>query len=287
MNAIGAASGPDFLVIGAQRAGTTWLHKVLSEHPALWLTPVKELHYFDKPHRTRTWLDPHERRRVQPRAYDLWHLRYLFGRRSDEWYSGLFHKAQSRGYLAGESTPDYAVLNDKGLQSIRRVNSKVKLIFVLRDPVDRAWSAANNAYRKDRLSSLSIDEALAWAALRKVSSRSTYVDTIRRVETIFSPDQLHCGFFDDLRDRPEVFVADVLEFLGIETDRAWAAMMPRAANASGQGAPMPIEFARSMAERYLPAVEELCKRFEGPPVKWRARYYTLLNGASNESAACL
>ena len=47
----GAARGPDFLVIGAQRAGTTWLHRVLSEHPALWLTPVKELHYFDKPHR--------------------------------------------------------------------------------------------------------------------------------------------------------------------------------------------------------------------------------------------
>src|SRR6476620_12088903 len=92
------------------------------------------------------------------------------------------------------------------------------------------------------------------SALRKRSSRSTYVDTIRRVETIVSPDQLHCGCFDDLRDRPAAFVADVLAFLGIEPDRTWAPMMPRAVNTSGQGAPMPIEFARSMAERYLPAV---------------------------------
>ena len=40
--------GPHFIVIGAQRSGTTWLHRVLSQHDQLWLTPVKELHYFDK-----------------------------------------------------------------------------------------------------------------------------------------------------------------------------------------------------------------------------------------------
>ena len=48
---------PDFLVIGAYRAGTTWLHRVLRQHPALWLPPGKELHYFDKPGRTHTWFD--------------------------------------------------------------------------------------------------------------------------------------------------------------------------------------------------------------------------------------
>ena len=56
--------GPDFLVIGAQRAGTTWLHRVLRQHPSLWLAPVKELHYFDKLDTVRTCLDPKERRRL-------------------------------------------------------------------------------------------------------------------------------------------------------------------------------------------------------------------------------
>jgi hypothetical protein len=56
--------GPDFLVIGAQRAGTTWLHRVLSQHPRLWLPPVKELHYFDKLDTKRTVFDPKERPKV-------------------------------------------------------------------------------------------------------------------------------------------------------------------------------------------------------------------------------
>ena len=64
-------SGPDFLIVGAQRAGTTWLHRVLRQHPALWLAPVKELHYFDKPEIARTCLDEKERRRLGLR--DLGH----------------------------------------------------------------------------------------------------------------------------------------------------------------------------------------------------------------------
>jgi hypothetical protein len=46
-------AGPDFLILGAQRSGTTWLHKNLSAHPKLWMTPIKELHYFDDPLRRK------------------------------------------------------------------------------------------------------------------------------------------------------------------------------------------------------------------------------------------
>ena len=41
---------PDFLCIGAQKSGTTWLYHNLKQHPQVWLPPVKELHYFDHPH---------------------------------------------------------------------------------------------------------------------------------------------------------------------------------------------------------------------------------------------
>ena len=56
--------GPDFLIIGAQRAGTTWLHRVLRQHPSLWLAPVKELHYFDKPDTPAPASIAKERRRL-------------------------------------------------------------------------------------------------------------------------------------------------------------------------------------------------------------------------------
>jgi len=272
------ARGPDFLIIGAQRAGTTWLHRVLSQHPALWLTPVKELHYFDKLWRTRTWLDPYERRRLRLIPRDLWHLRYLLGRRSDEWYRSLFHGAQCRGLLAGESTPSYAVLDDDTLRTVRQMNSDVKLIFVMRDPVDRAWSHITNRHRKGRTDDVSVETALDLARSRKVSRRSNYLDTIKRVEGIFPPQQLFRGFFDDLRDDPRQFTSEVLSFLGVEPTAGWMVDVPSAVNGTGHSTPMPLEFARTMAEFHLPAVREMCQVFEGPPQKWQVRYDALING---------
>ena len=107
-----------------------------------------------------------------------------------------------------------------------------------------------------------------------------YLDTIRRVETVFSSGQLYCGFFDDLCDRPEQFIADVLSFLGAEPGDVSAVLLPGAVNSTGKSKPMPLEFARVMAKEYLPIVRELCQRFEGPPQKWFARYDALLNGGN-------
>jgi hypothetical protein len=66
--------GPDFLVIGAQRAGTTWLHQVLRRHPSLWLPPVKELHYFDKLSHQHTWDDDKRWRRALRSDGTVWTL---------------------------------------------------------------------------------------------------------------------------------------------------------------------------------------------------------------------
>jgi len=45
---------PDFLCVGAQKGGTSWLYQQLESHPGFWMPPVKELHYFDKLSRTKT-----------------------------------------------------------------------------------------------------------------------------------------------------------------------------------------------------------------------------------------
>ena len=113
--------GPDFLIIGAQRSGTTWTNRVLKQHPAIWVPPVKELHYFDKPNCSRTWLDSRERQRVRPKSFDRWHLRYLFGRRSPEWYLRLFEDARAQGFIVGEATPTYAILQPEIFAEIEKV----------------------------------------------------------------------------------------------------------------------------------------------------------------------
>ena len=95
-----ARKGPDFLVIGAQRAGTTWLHRVLRQHPSLWLPPVKELHYFDRLETKRTILDPKERRRVGLKrllSLDPWLIDYLAPRAQRRVVCELFRGASRRG----------------------------------------------------------------------------------------------------------------------------------------------------------------------------------------------
>ncbi len=270
--------GADFIVIGAQRAGTTWLHRVLRQHPCLWLPPVKELHYFDKLHITCNILDAKERHRVKLaglRSLDPWLFRYWFGRRNDAWYARLFHDAQTKGFIAGEITPAYATLKEDVLRRIYRMNSEIKLIFVMRDPVERAWSAVNNALKKGVVEAPTIEKTIERARASGTASRSAYADTIRRLEAVFPASQIHYCFFDDLRNRPESLTLSVLSFLGVGPT---AVQLPHAVNVVAGSKPIPLEFSREMARDYLPLVGDLCQRFQGPPHKWHARYETLLSG---------
>ena len=271
---------PDFLVIGAQRSGTTWLYHVLRQHPHLWLPPVKELHYFDRPQlrrgsvRLEDWL---------PMAWtglktcDLWIFRYFFGLRSDEWYMQLFQKAQAKGLITGEITPAYAILGDNVFHRIQKMNPDVKLIFVMRNPVDRAWSSAHRKAKFGRIDGpLTEEKALESARSHGTALRSSYMDTIRRLERIFPARQLHFCFFDDLRERPAVFVTQILVFLGVDPSKVAGMRLPPAMNSAATGKPIPIEFERNMAREYLPVVQELCSQFGGPPHAWRTSYKKLL-----------
>jgi Sulfotransferase family len=279
----GSLRGPDFLVIGAQRAGTSWLHLVLRRHRALWVPPVKELHYFDRPEVGRTMTDYKELRRAilsplfPPR---LWHLPYLLGKRSEEWYVGLFRKAQAKGLIAGEITPAYATLGDEGLRRMYSMNSEIKIVFVMRDPVERVWSAVNNALKKNKsMGPLTVENALKMARSNGPTSRSAYTDTIAQLETNFPRRQLYYGFFDDLRDQPERFATGLLSFLGVEPGDVRRLLPPEAVNVAAANKPIPIEFERGMARDYLPLVQELCRRFEGPPHTWLARYEKLIHAS--------
>src|SRR4029078_219812 len=52
-NGVAGDAGPDFLCVGAQKAGTSWLYRQLEPHPDFWMPPVKELHYLDNLNRTK------------------------------------------------------------------------------------------------------------------------------------------------------------------------------------------------------------------------------------------
>ena len=159
------------------------------------------------------------------------------------------------------------------------MNDKIKLIFVMRDPVERAWSAVNNAAKKG-VDASTVAKSIERARESGTIARSAYAETIRRLEAVFSAGQIHYCFFEDLRDRPEALTAGVFSFLGVDPAPAVPVQLSQAVNVAAGSRPIPAEFSREMARDYLPLVQELCQRFEGPPHRWRARYEKLLNGDS-------
>jgi hypothetical protein len=118
---------PDFLIIGAPKAGTTALHAALATHPVLYMSPVKEPKFF-------LTEGPPPARGGGPGDIPTW--REHVWRRED--YEALFAAAPA-GRLRAESTPFY--LYDPAAQRrIRNLIPDVKMIAMLRDPVERAHS---------------------------------------------------------------------------------------------------------------------------------------------------
>jgi hypothetical protein len=272
---VAPAGRPDFLVIGAQRSGTTWLHHVLKRHPQIWLPPIKELHYFDREELRRGW-DRHNEWLQMGLAMARspeWAFKYIFELRSDEWYARLFEKAQGRGFITGEVAPDYAPLSDQVFCRIRSLNQNINLIFFMREPVERAWSAVTRRFKLGRIRApLTETTALKVARSPQLAARADYLAVIERVERVFPRAQLHCCFFDDLCQRPEVLLSELLTFLGADTSVIASMSLPKAINSSAGGQPVPEGFMRRLAIEYRPIVQRLAIRFDGAPRNWLAMY---------------
>ncbi len=185
---------PDFLVIGAQKSGTTWLHANMKIHPELFLPDKKEIHYFD------------------------WHFHL-----TSRWY--LNHFKNSGNKLKGEVTPAYATLSRQRVKYIRRNNPDLKVIFIVRDPVERSWSHVLNNYCVGMgvpIEKVSIKD-MEWH-MNSYSSliRSDYTYTVKTWTNIFPKEQFHLCFYEDLKNSPEQLLGSIFDFLGVKTPTSFA-----------------------------------------------------------------
>jgi len=253
-----ALSMPDFLGIGAQKAGTTWLYENLRPHPELFL-PRKEMHYFNQ--------DFH---------------------RSLASYAREF--APGAGKVKGEITPAYSALSDDRVHFIGKVAPEVKLIFLMRNPIERAYSQArmNLSVRTGRgLDEVSEAEFIAHFQSKSSVKRGDYLGVIDRWRSVFGADRLFVGFFDHVKDRPEELIVDVFRFLGVSADVDLSdfpvnkVILPRLDRGFAQEgvvedspAPadpgMPARLREFLERMYRDDIEELYKRFGGPVGDWRA-----------------
>lgn len=234
-------SGPNFLGIGPEKTGTSWIYSRLNKHPEVALTPLKELRYFWEHYhypeetiwhrliKSRSWhLNQYHEyfferlssylRNPQTVFSDpqrvSWDYRYLFSKHSDNWYLSCF--SDDNTLLRGEISPQYFFLPDKAISHIRHVlPESAKILISLRNPVDWVWSFARMMLRTNTIKE-GDDEALT-AFFNKKMGYSQFSPAIKRWMKYFPPDQLQIVYYDELVEHPDLFYKRITDFLGISS----------------------------------------------------------------------
>jgi Sulfotransferase family len=203
---------PDFLIAGVPKAGTTALHAALVGHPQLFLPTVKEPKFFLSDGRPPTGGGPGD---VQTYQEHIW--------RPDE-YEALFDAAPP-GARLGEATPFY-LYDPQAHERIRKLIPDVRLIILLRDPIDRAhsnwthlWNAGLEPEADFVTACLAEPErrAAGWAAFWHYVGLGQYGHQFQNLYRHFTREQILLLRYRDLTDAPAETLDRVCAFLGVET----------------------------------------------------------------------
>src|SRR5215210_816153 len=203
---------PDFLIIGAQKCGTSFLYQLLIQHPMVKPAFGKEIHYFD-----------------------------LNFRRGDNWYRSHFplQMRKNRRYITGEASP-YYLFHPHAPRRASAVLPRVKLIVLLRNPIDRAYSQYQHQVLRgdgDGHDTLTFEEAIEVEERRlpeelakilqdenyvspfhrgcSYLSRGIYVDQLLAWAEFFDRTQMLVLKSEDLFHNMPVTLKSVLDFLEV------------------------------------------------------------------------
>ena len=208
----------------------------------------------------------------------FWHRKFFFGRHNDRWYASLFKGAG--GKIKGEITPSYSVLEPKDIRRIKEIMPGVKIIYVIRNPIDRAWSAIRYRKLKEKagrsLDSLSLDDLKRMVEREGMSLRGDYARTINNWGGYFPEEQFFIGFFEDIVENPKWLLSRIFEFLGVNaSDEHTTKLAFERVNPSPRKEMSP-EFRLYLAEKYYPQIKTLSKMVGGHAIRWRRETEELL-----------
>ena len=175
----------DFIGIGAQKAGTSWIYACLQEHPQI-CCPVKEIHFFS---RKKNW--------------DLG-----FG-----WYEKHFSSCPESS-VKGEFSTSY-LFSQAAAGRIAEKNPDVKLIVCLRNPVERAFSNYLHDLRNGRIPA-ETKFNIAVKGHPEYLEQGFYASQLKRYFNYFNKDQLKILLFDNIKKDPKRFIESIYRFLDVD-----------------------------------------------------------------------
>jgi len=288
----------DFLGIGAQKSATSWLSQNLRDHPDIWMPPRKELHYFDRSlkyispsylatdnyQERKKGLEKHNvlfrkkmnnelelARQSGNRKVVDWFENYFCKDISDDWYQSLFMQGGNK--IKGEITPSYSILGIEDIKHIKGLFPDLKLILLLRDPIERAWSQLRFLIKTGRFSSsISTEEIISFIDSDFQTSRGDYLNIILRWLTIFPETHFFTGFYDEVVESPKILLTKIFRFLSLNPDKSSFLSLYKKSNVSPT-IEIPNEIKKYLISKYYDEIEELISLSHSTyPVKWLHKY---------------
>jgi hypothetical protein len=203
---------PNFIIAGAPKCGTTSLYFYLQQHPEIFFPKIKEPHFFSKKYKMLPFQGPKDDRLGSNRHKDLSFRNYEY----------LFQKANTN-QMIGEASADYIYYSECA-QDIYNVLGDVKIIIILRNPIQRAYSAYLNMVR-DGHEFLSFSQALNeetnrirlnWDFMWYYKDVGYYYKNILKFKEIFS--NVYICFLDDIKSDINGTVKNLYTFLGVDNE---------------------------------------------------------------------
>ncbi len=185
----------DFVVVGAEKSGTSWLSDMLKQHPQIFIPPQKELHYFN----TKFVEDP--------RLDNYNHGKPL------SWYVSFF-KGAGPLQKKGEICPSY-LWDEQAAKCIWEVFPNTRIMILLRNPVERAFSAYRYYLQRGIITLDDFRRALD-SHSDLLTYRSRYYLQVKRYLDVFPPEHVSVLWYDDLTRDSRRFLLAVEEYLGVE-----------------------------------------------------------------------
>ena len=274
------------LGVGAQKGGTTWLHRQLNNNSNVDMGFRKEYHVFDaiektlgrqledgtirngfREKRINQIIKLHEKnrlginqgpKRVQTK-YAALHLSFIDNTDTYFDYFDYLYLKNPKVEIVGDITPNYALLSPSSFRLIRKGLIKrgfdVKVFFLMRDPVEREWSLARMkhrnmaAKRKDNFDEFE-------HMLNSISSKSCYQNTIDNIEKVFKKSEIYYGFYENLFT-PESS-ARIINFIGSNLNNFDSGEV---VNASPKSTPIPEEINSQIAQKFAETYNFIEERF--------------------------
>jgi len=218
---------PNFFLVGAVKAGTTAFHDMLSQHPEIYMAPIKEPNFFAQPDLQPNLYTDQYRRSV---SFDI--SRYVKGTMRqvihiadvNNWddYHLLFKNVRHERAI-GEGSNSYLYCSSVA-QHIARQLPHAKIIMILRNPVERAWShylmnrKLGYPVRPDFLEEIHEDtraQPQGWGITANYFRLGLYSEQVERFLSAFPSCQVKITLYDDFHRAPRETLSDTFEFLDV------------------------------------------------------------------------